>query len=360
MTTSLRKQVCRLVAGTLAAGSLTTITSAAFQQPVAMLSPNRRVSVGTVLTSAEIRAAEQALNRSREAAQNRAAAQNITTLTADTTDASALSAVAAAPGDSMITTASEQVRAEAIENAKAAAEAEAKTAALNKAKDAAMEKAKDRAEAIEQEEAVKKAKQEAEAAAKKEAEAKAIAAQQTVTSQPTITSKPYDKIVYEDRTQSQNSTSHNTSNQNNTTGSNQYTGSKNTGSVSSSASTVAPEIDLDRTVGYSADYATPDDVANNATLLGNFKLTFYCPCEVCNGRADAKTASGVTMAEGRTIAVDPAVIPLGSRVYIDGFGEFVAEDTGSAIKDMRIDICVSTHEKAYELGVTYKDVYLIS
>ncbi|RLK63350.1 LysM peptidoglycan-binding domain-containing protein [Atopobacter sp. AH10] len=51
------------------------------------------------------------------------------------------------------------------------------------------------------------------------------------------------------------------------------------------------------------------------------------------------TASGVDLSKNpRVIAVDPQLIPLGSRVYIEGYGEFLAADTGGAIKGNRIDI----------------------
>lgn len=40
----------------------------------------------------------------------------------------------------------------------------------------------------------------------------------------------------------------------------------------------------------------------------------------------------------KLIAVDPAVIPLGSRVYVEGYGEAIAGDTGGAIKGHRIDV----------------------
>ena len=54
----------------------------------------------------------------------------------------------------------------------------------------------------------------------------------------------------------------------------------------------------------------------------------------------------------RTIAVDPKVIPLGSRVEING-QIYIAEDTGGAIKGNRIDMCVSSHAEAYRRGVLY-------
>lgn len=92
--------------------------------------------------------------------------------------------------------------------------------------------------------------------------------------------------------------------------------------------------------------------------LGRFKLSFYCPCRKCNGNSHRITASGTTLTEGRTIAVDKNKIPLGSIVHIDGFGDFIAEDTGSAIKGNKIDIFVSSHAEAYRLGIRYANVYI--
>ena len=63
-----------------------------------------------------------------------------------------------------------------------------------------------------------------------------------------------------------------------------------------------------------------------------------------------KTSIGRKPVVGRTIAVDPKVIPYGSRVFIPGFGWRVAEDTGAQIKGNRIDVLVENEEKAYDLG----------
>lgn len=112
-------------------------------------------------------------------------------------------------------------------------------------------------------------------------------------------------------------------------------------------------------VTYSATQQATDAVKSTATPLGVHKLTFYCPCARCNGVTGARTASGTVPAEGRTIAVDPSVIPLGSRVYIEGYGEFIAEDTGGVIKNDKIDIFVSSHDHALALGVQYANVYLL-
>lgn len=82
--------------------------------------------------------------------------------------------------------------------------------------------------------------------------------------------------------------------------------------------------------------------------LGEFKVTFYCSCSKCCGKWSKynKTKTGTTPAEGRTIAVDPKIIPLGSRVKVAGH-EYIAEDTGSAIKGNSIDIYCSTHSGCY-------------
>lgn len=99
--------------------------------------------------------------------------------------------------------------------------------------------------------------------------------------------------------------------------------------------------------------------ANDLKELGEFKLTAYCNCEICCGQwAGGPTASGTEPTAGRTIAVDPEVIPLGSTVYIDGFA-YTAEDTGSAIKGKRIDLYLPTHEAALEFGVQYANVSII-
>lgn len=94
--------------------------------------------------------------------------------------------------------------------------------------------------------------------------------------------------------------------------------------------------------------------------LGRFKLTAYCTCAKCCGQwADGATATGTRATPGRTIAVDPDVIPLGSKVYINGF-EYTAEDTGGAIKGKRIDVLFPTHQEALNFGVQYAEVAIIT
>lgn len=94
--------------------------------------------------------------------------------------------------------------------------------------------------------------------------------------------------------------------------------------------------------------------------LGNFKITAYCNCPVCCGKYAGlgKTKTGTTVTANRTIAVDPNIIPLGSKVKINN-QEYIAEDTGSKVKGKHIDIYYNTHEEAIEKGLSYEEVILI-
>lgn len=92
-------------------------------------------------------------------------------------------------------------------------------------------------------------------------------------------------------------------------------------------------------------------------MAGVFTVTAYCKCEKCCGVwTDSPTKSGTQPVEGRTVAVDPDVIPLGTEIIIDG-NIYTAEDTGSAIKGNRIDIYFTDHQKAVEFGVKEKEVW---
>lgn len=91
--------------------------------------------------------------------------------------------------------------------------------------------------------------------------------------------------------------------------------------------------------------------------LGEYKLTAYCPCEICSECYENGTSTGTTATAGRTIAVDPSVIPYGSTVIING-NEYIAEDCGGAVYGNHIDIFFDTHEEALNFGVKYADVFL--
>ncbi|MCR5675656.1 MAG: 3D domain-containing protein [Lachnospiraceae bacterium] len=92
--------------------------------------------------------------------------------------------------------------------------------------------------------------------------------------------------------------------------------------------------------------------------IGEYKLTAYCPCEICTGKNDGITKSGTRAKQGRTIAVDPAILTMGSELVIDGH-VFTAEDTGSAIRGSHIDIYLDSHEQALAFGTKKAEVYLL-
>ena len=76
---------------------------------------------------------------------------------------------------------------------------------------------------------------------------------------------------------------------------------------------------------------------------------------------DPITATGTKPTEGRTIAVDPKIIPYGTKVYIPQFDRvFIAEDCGSAIKGNRIDIYMNDYDRCMDWGVKTIDIYIIN
>lgn len=89
--------------------------------------------------------------------------------------------------------------------------------------------------------------------------------------------------------------------------------------------------------------------ANPWHTIDSARITAYCPCEKCCGKwANGITASGVYAVEGRTVAVDPSVIPLGSEVEIGG-RIYIAEDTGATGE--AIDLYMQSHSAALQWGV---------
>lgn len=70
------------------------------------------------------------------------------------------------------------------------------------------------------------------------------------------------------------------------------------------------------------------------------------------------TATGIRPRVG-TVAVDPDVIPLGSRLYIEGYGFGVAQDIGSGIKGNRVDVFLETREAALRWGRKIVKVYIL-
>ncbi len=104
--------------------------------------------------------------------------------------------------------------------------------------------------------------------------------------------------------------------------------------------------------------------------LGRFKLTAYCSCEKCcgvwannrpvdsMGNEIVVGASGHRLLPKVSVAVDPSVIPYGTKLEIEG-KTYIAHDCGGAIKGNKIDVYFDNHQEALQFGVKYRDVYVV-
>lgn len=86
--------------------------------------------------------------------------------------------------------------------------------------------------------------------------------------------------------------------------------------------------------------------------LGQFTITYYWPGEDRYGKL---TSTGAIAKEGKTIAVDPSIIPYGSIIKING-NEYIAQDCGGAIKGNKIDVFVERQRyQKYNVEVFIKN-----
>jgi len=98
------------------------------------------------------------------------------------------------------------------------------------------------------------------------------------------------------------------------------------------------------------------------TLVGEWTLTATAYYAFGSGGNDINgngiTATGLRARKG-IVAVDPRVIPLGTKLFIPGYGEALAADTGGWIKNDRIDLCFETLEECFRFGRRKIRVYLV-
>ncbi|WCS68488.1 hypothetical protein Goe16_00740 [Bacillus phage vB_BsuM-Goe16] len=103
--------------------------------------------------------------------------------------------------------------------------------------------------------------------------------------------------------------------------------------------------------------ATPNKKASKSNTLSVTATAYTAYCTGCSG----VTTTGIDLTshpDMKVIAVDPNVIPLGSRVHVEGYGYAIAGDTGGAIKGNKIDIFVPDRQDALAWGVrTVKVTY---
>lgn len=125
-------------------------------------------------------------------------------------------------------------------------------------------------------------------------------------------------------------------------------------------------------VQFQADHGlNPDGIVGSQTLayLGQggqqvsrgarslvMTATAYSAYDAGNG---SYTYGGNAVRHG-IVAVDPSVIPLGTRLYIDGYGYAVADDIGSSIKGNRIDLAFNSHGEAVQFGRRPVTVYIVN
>lgn len=82
----------------------------------------------------------------------------------------------------------------------------------------------------------------------------------------------------------------------------------------------------------------------------------------CNG-CSGVTATGVDLnanPDAKVIAVDPSVIPLGSKVYVEGYGYATAADTGGAIKGNKIDVFIPSQDAALNWGRKQVNIQILN
>ena len=115
------------------------------------------------------------------------------------------------------------------------------------------------------------------------------------------------------------------------------------------------DVTIPQTLSYSTATAA---VHGNLIPLGTFKTTAYCPCYQCSEGWGRQTSSGALATANHTVAVDRRVIPMGTRLLING-KEYVAQDVGGGVKGNHIDIYFNTHGETREHGVRNAEVFII-
>lgn len=103
-----------------------------------------------------------------------------------------------------------------------------------------------------------------------------------------------------------------------------------------------------QTQSKSASQPKPAATSQNSGKTMTMEATAYSTAQPGLSRY---TANGTDLhTNPRVIAVDPSVIPLGTKVTVEGYGTYIAADTGGAIKGNRIDIHFSTVQECINFG----------
>ncbi|KGM95104.1 hypothetical protein Z968_09885 [Clostridium novyi A str. 4552] len=107
----------------------------------------------------------------------------------------------------------------------------------------------------------------------------------------------------------------------------------------------------------------------NHSKMYRMRATAYTASYSDTGKGPGDSGFGITASGTRvrrsaggysTVAVDPRVIPLGTKLYIEGYGYAIAEDTGGAIKGNKIDLYFNSDSQVSSWGVRYVNVYIVN
>ena len=98
-----------------------------------------------------------------------------------------------------------------------------------------------------------------------------------------------------------------------------------------------------------------DGVPNKYSRVLTMQASAYSAQDPGNGNY---TATGSRLKKG-IVSVDPKLIPLGTRLYIEGYGYAVADDVGGAIKGHRIDLAYNSRSEALQFGRQTVKVYVL-
>lgn len=124
----------------------------------------------------------------------------------------------------------------------------------------------------------------------------------------------------------------------------------------STTGTVGPQTR--KTLGLSTASQTS---GSSVSRGGAFSViaTGYCGCDKCNYPYGGQPAyNGQPLSYG-VVAVDPSVIPMNTRLYIEGYGEAIAADQGNAIKGYHIDLYFPSHQQALDWGIKRINVTIL-
>lgn len=118
------------------------------------------------------------------------------------------------------------------------------------------------------------------------------------------------------------------------------------------AKVIQPKVSAATTTTSVTSNAPTSETKTTASVEKELTMTataYTASCAGCSGI----TATGINLKANpnqKVISVDPTVIPLGSKVWVEGYGEAIAGDTGGAIKGNKIDIFIPTKQEALNWG----------